>query len=108
MHIASIARAVALTATLAAAPLALAQTGTSTPAIPAAPAPSPSRVLPPGFAPVPGGEARAEAVDANMLVILAYAGFFLGMFGYVIHIVRRQAALSRDIQELSAKLEKRP
>lgn len=115
MRMSSLARAFALSASLAVTPLALAQTETATPAA-AAPAtaapradatPSPTRALPPGFEPVPGGEARAEAVNANMLVVLAYAGFFLAMFGYIVHIVRRQATLSREIQELSSKLEKR-
>jgi hypothetical protein len=80
------------------------------PAPAAAPPPvetPPKKELPPGFQPVPGGEARAEAVDANILVVLAYATFFLAMFGYVIHVVRSQTALAKEIQELSKKLESR-
>ena len=65
-------------------------------------------MLPPGFAPVPGGEARAEAVDANALVVAAYAGFLVAFFGYIVHVVRRQAVLSKELAELAAKLEKRP
>lgn len=111
----ALAHALAFSALLALATPAFAQPGngtaTATPAA-AAPAPvatpSPTRVLPPGFQPVPGGEARAEAVDANLLVVLAYAGFFVAMFGYVIYVVRRQAAVSRELAELSARLEKRP
>jgi len=99
------ARALVLSIFLAAPVLAEAQTSTTTPAVaPSAPA---KPALPPGFEPVPGGAARAESVDANVLVVAAYAAFFLGMFGFVIHVARRQAALSKDIEELSRKLEKR-
>ena len=63
---------------------------------------------PPGFEPVPGGAARAEKVDANLMVVLAYAGFFAGIFGYVVFIARRQAELGRDIQALAHKIEKKP
>ncbi len=74
MRMSSIARALALSASLAVTPLALAQTETATAAAPAAtppPAapvatPSPTRALPPGFEPVPGGEARAEAVEGQL------------------------------------------
>jgi short subunit fatty acids transporter len=52
--------------------------------------------------------ARAEAVDANALVVAAYAGFLVAFFGYIVHVVRRQAVLSKELAELAAKLEKRP
>ena len=81
--------------------------GSATTAAPAAPPPEPKKELPPGFQPVPGGEARAEAVDANLLVVLAYATFFLAMFGFVIHVVRTQSSMAREISELSRKLESR-
>lgn len=90
---------------------ALAQEGAPGTATTAAPAAAPDqpkkKELPPGFQPVPGGEARAESVDANLLVVLAYATFFLAMFGFVIHVVRTQSSMAREISELSRKLETR-
>lgn len=82
---------------------ALAQAPTSTAAAPA-PAAGPSKPLPPGFEPISGREAAAESVSASLLVVLAYAAFLAGMFGFVIYVARGQAALAKEIKELSEKL----
>lgn len=103
-------------AALASAALALpawaqpgeAATATAAQAQPAAQAPSPSpepkRAPPEGFEPLPGREARAEQVDASGLVVGAYAAFFLGLLGYVVHVARRQAAIAAEVAELARKL----
>jgi hypothetical protein len=84
-----------------------AETATSAAPPAAATPPSPQpKPLPNGFVPLAGKEAAAESVDANTLVVLAYAAFFLAMFGFVIYVVRAQSALAREIQELSGKLER--
>lgn len=83
---------------------AFAQAPTSTAAAPAAEPAKPAD-LPPGFQPLPGAEARAESVNANLLVVLAYAAFFASLFGFVIYVVRSQSAMAKEIEELSRKLE---
>ncbi|MFO0725001.1 MAG: hypothetical protein U1E65_14575 [Myxococcota bacterium] len=89
---------------LALAPLSLPAfaDGTSTTAA------TPTIKPPPGFEPVPGGAERAEKVSANLMVVLAYAGFFAGIFGYVILVARRQAELGRDIQALADRISRKP
>jgi hypothetical protein len=74
------------------------------PAAEATPSPEPSRAPPEGFVPLPGREARAEQVDASGLVVGAYAAFFLGLLGYVVHVARRQAAIAAEVAELARKL----
>lgn len=74
-------------------------TASSTPA--AAPEKKP---IPPGFEPLAGKEERAESVSAPLLVVLAYGAFFLLTFGYVVHVARRQKALSDELAQLRAKL----
>jgi CcmD family protein len=96
---------------LLAAPLSLparafaegATTSSTAPPNPAAPEKKP---LPPGFEPVKGGEARAAQVDANALVVAAYAAFFLLLFGFVLHVVRTQARMAAELKELSSKLDR--
>lgn len=67
----------------------------------AAPAKKP---IPAGFEPIAGREAQAEAVSAPMLVVLAYGAFFLLTFGYVVHVTRRQKALSDELEALKTKV----
>ena len=69
--------------------------------------PTENKPAPPaGYEPVRGGEARAESAGANSLVAIAYGAIFVLVFGYVIHVARSQTAVSRSIEELSAKLER--
>jgi hypothetical protein len=83
-----------------------AQSPTAT-AAKAAPAQAePERRPPPGFEPVKGKEARAAEVDANALVVGAYAAFFLLMFGFVIYVVRSQASIAKEMKELAEKLDR--
>lgn len=68
------------------------------------PRPQPVEV-PEGFEPVPGGKPKTEEVNAALLVVLAYAAFALGFVGYLVYLARAQAALSEDIENLSARLD---
>ena len=61
--------------------------------------------VPEGFEPIKGKEARAESVDASTLVVAAYGAIFVLMFGFVIHVVRGQAEISRQMQALAKKLD---
>lgn len=93
-----------------------AQTGTATAAPASAPAEAPPTApaappvelpkAPPGFEPLKGAEARAEAVDASNLVVGAYGSILVLMFGFVIWVARGQAALAREMSELAGKLER--
>lgn len=64
----------------------------------------PKKPIPAGFEPIAGREAQAESVSAPMLVVLAYGAFFLLTFGYVVHVSRRQKALSDELEALKAKV----
>jgi CcmD family protein len=75
---------------------------TSTPAAAA----TTKKPIPPGFEPIAGKEAQAESVSAPLLVVLAYGAFFLLTFGYVVHLARRQKALSDEVAALRQKLGK--
>ena len=60
---------------------------------------------PPGyekFEPAP----ESEQVDATNLVVLAYGAVFLGLFGYVIYVVRGQAEMSKEMVELAARIDR--
>lgn len=81
--------------------LALAS-GTSTTAAPAAPPPP---APPPGFERVAGAP-DTEKVDANKLVVAAYAVFFGGMFGYLIYIARKQAEMAKEMAELASRIDR--
>jgi CcmD family protein len=81
-----------------------AQAGAPAAAPTTAPSPEPTRAAPEGFVPLPGREARAEQVDASGLVVGAYAAFFLGLLGYVVHVARRQAAIAAEVADLARKL----
>lgn len=98
----------ALTCTLAAAPagLAFAQDEPAEPpaAARAEEAPKPKKPIPPGFEPVPG--ATTENVDANKLVIGAYAAFFAGFFGYVLMVARKQGEMAKEMAELAARIRR--
>src|SRR5688572_11779019 len=64
---------------------------------------------PPGFERVPGAP-DTEKVDANRLVVLAYATFFVSIFGYVVWVARKQAQIAKEMTALSeriARAEKR-
>jgi hypothetical protein len=76
-------------------------TGTGTPT--AAPAPE-KKPIPAGFEPIAGKEEAAESVSAPLLVVVAYGTFFLLTFGYVVHVVRRQKALSDEIAAVRKKV----
>lgn len=62
------------------------------------------KAIPPGFEPIAGKEEKAESVSAPMLVVLAYGTFFFLTFGYVVHVVRRQKALSDEIAAVQKKV----
>lgn len=74
-------------------------TSTTTPAAPPPPA------IPPGFEKVAGAP-DTEKVDANKLVVIAYACFFGGMFGYLVFVARKQAEMAKEMAELAARIEK--
>lgn len=61
--------------------------------------------IPPGFRPVKGAPDVAK-IDAHPLVVGAYATFFLGIFGYVVYLARRQTEISREMEELAAQIRK--
>lgn len=92
-----------LTVALSLPALALAS-GTSTTAAPAPAAPPPP-APPPGFERVAGAP-DTEKVDANKLVVAAYAVFFGGMFGYLIYIARKQAEMAKEIAELAGRIDR--
>jgi CcmD family protein len=77
---------------------AFAQSGTSTPA---APPPRP----PPGFEPVSGAP-DTQKVDPNPLVVGAYAAFFIGMFGYVVYVARKQSEIAKEMAELAERIQR--
>ncbi len=64
-------------------------------------------VIPPGFEPVPGGKPAADEANASLLVLAAYAAFALGFVGYLLHLVRTQARIGKQIEELGARLDAR-
>ncbi|MBI2377613.1 MAG: cadherin-like domain-containing protein [Deltaproteobacteria bacterium] len=78
--------------------LALAQPQTSTAAKP--------RAIPEGFEPISGKEKRAENVNASTMVVGAYSAVLLLVFGFVIHIVRSQAEVAREMKGLAERIEK--
>lgn len=65
----------------------------------------PASRLPPGFQPIRGKEESAQ-VDPNPLVVGAYGAIFLGLFIYVIWMVRRQGQLAREVADLARRMEK--
>ena len=78
---------------------AYAQSGTATPSV------QPAVRPPPGFEPVAGG-ADVQKVDPNPLVVGAYAAFFVGMFGYVVYLVRQQSELGKEMAELAERIKR--
>lgn len=85
---------------------AFAETETSTPAAAAEkPAKKPAKKPPPGFEQV-AGAADAEKIDASKLVIAAYATFFIGMFGFVVMISRKQTELAKEMEALAQRINK--
>ncbi|MBK8013423.1 MAG: hypothetical protein IPK13_18970 [Deltaproteobacteria bacterium] len=66
----------------------------------------PKKSPPPGFEPV-SGASEDEAVDAGMLVAIAYATFFLLMFGYIIVLARRQAEMAVELSLLAQRIAAR-
>jgi CcmD family protein len=78
--------------------------GTSTTAAPPPAAPPPP-APPPGFERVAGAP-DTEKVDANQLVVAAYAVFFGGMFGYLIYIARKQAEMAKEMAELASRIDR--
>jgi hypothetical protein len=80
-----------------AAPIAFAQTGTTTASKP--------REVPAGFERVAGAP-PTEQVDANKLVIIAYIAFFVCMFGYIVFVARSQATIAKEMGELSERIRR--
>lgn len=56
-----------------------------------------------GFQPVAGAP-DTEKVDANKLVIAAYAAFFFGMFGYIVYVARRQSDMAKEMNALAEQI----
>ncbi len=56
-----------------------------------------------GFQPVAGAP-DTEKVDANKLVIAAYAAFFFGMFGYIVFVARRQSDMAKEMTALAEQI----
>ncbi len=66
--------------------------------------PTPARQAPPGFQKVEGAPST-ENVDANKLVVAAYATVLIGVLGYVIMVARKQSEIAKEMQELAAQIE---
>jgi CcmD family protein len=79
-------------------------TATTAPAAQAAPAEAPKN-LPPGFEKVAGAP-DSQKIDASRLVIAAYVAIFVGIFGYVILLAKKQAELAKEMTELAARIDK--
>jgi CcmD family protein len=77
------------------AAIAFAQAGTATP----------SAKPPPGFEPVAGAP-DTQKIDANPLVVGAYAAFFVGMFGYVVYVARKQSEIAKEMSELADRIKR--
>lgn len=81
------------------------ETSTSTPPSAGAPGvgPEDGPYVPEGFEPVKGR--AVDAIDPNPLVVGAYAAVLAGIFGYLVFMVRSQAELGRQVDELRRRLE---
>lgn len=65
----------------------------------------PDRKPPPGyekFEPAP----ESEQVSAGNMVVLAYGSVFIGLFGYVVYVARSQAAMSKEMADLAARIDR--
>ncbi len=63
------------------------------------------RKPPPGyekFEPAP----ESEQVSASNMVVLAYGAIFLGLFGYVVYVARSQTAMSKEMADLAARIDR--
>ena len=87
--------------TMAPLSVAIAQEG-STATTAAAP---PARKPPPGFQQVAGAP-DAEKIDASKLVIIAYATFFAGMFGFVVYVSKKQSDIAKEMEALAGRINK--
>ena len=58
-----------------------------------------------GFRPVPGGKPLTDEVNASLLVVSAYGMFALAFISYLIYLGREQSRLSKEIQELGARIK---
>lgn len=58
-----------------------------------------------GFQPVAGAP-DTEKVDASRLVVAAYAAIFVGVFGYVIYMVRSQGEMAKEMAELAEQISR--
>ena len=76
---------------------ALAQSGTSSGAV--------ARPPPTGWEQVKGTP-ESQKVDPNPLVVGAYAAFFVGMFGYVVFIARKQTEMAKEMGELAERIKR--
>lgn len=66
---------------------------------------APEKKPPPGFEPVAGAPDTAK-VDPNPLVVGAYAAFFVGMFGFLVYVVKRQSDMSKEMAELAERINR--
>lgn len=60
--------------------------------------------VPAGFEPVPGGKPKADAANASMLVMGAYAAFAIGFIAYLIYLGRLQSQLFGEVEKLSERM----
>lgn len=58
-----------------------------------------------GFQPVAGAP-DTQKVDASKLVVAAYAAIFVGVFGYVVYVVRTQSEMAKEMSELAAQISR--
>lgn len=61
---------------------------------------------PPGFEPVAGKAEKAQEVDANKMVVGAYAAVLVLMFGFVVYVARRQSVIGKELAEISERVKK--
>jgi CcmD family protein len=101
-----IGRLLVVACALALAPLsvAIAQETATTAAANAEPA-EPAKKPPPGFERVAGAP-DAEKIDASRLVVAAYIVFFVGMFGFVVYVSRKQTELAKEMEALASRINK--
>lgn len=66
---------------------------------------APAKKPPPGFEPVAGAP-DTEKVSPSPLVVGAYAAFFVGMFGFLVYVVKKQSDMSKEMTELAERINR--
>lgn len=66
---------------------------------------APAKKPPPGFERVAGAP-DTEKIDASKLVVVAYAAFFAGMFGFVVYVARKQSDMAKEMEALANRIDK--